>query len=323
MIQKVRKKGLAGAVAALVVIGGAVAAYSLSTGQSGPEIAVDDAAAALAAAGEFEALRAAEDAAPDESNGMIFWSEGSEAREVQFGDVKATIEPVAVGGSTSARLTLTDGQGRTFQVQDEGNLAIEAVSLDRAVAAKQIFVRYDSGGSMCCLTEFLLTPTATGWKRMNLSGAWDPSVSEIIDIDGDGRAEITRVDPMVQYGFSDMNEGVFMPRIEIIENGRIEDRTTNAAYRDFYVGLYGDYRQSCADNKTWQACAAYAAVASLIGKLDEAMPLVLQAEGKGSARLPFACRGGKACVDDNKKVRAFGNYRDALDFVLKSGGYKA
>jgi hypothetical protein len=150
---------------------------------------------------------------------------------------------------------------------------VSMVEMDAANTTPEIFISRFSGGAHCCAVIQILDLVAGQWRIVE-GGSWNGS--EIIpeDADGDGEQEIVHGDDRFLYRYSCYACAGTPVRIFKLVQGALADVTASPLYRPRDERDLPNFQQGCA-NRDNGACAAYVAVATRLGRRDEAWRFML------------------------------------------------
>lgn len=151
--------------------------------------------------------------------------------------------------------------------------SISMVEMDPSNNTPEFFVSRFSGGAHCCAQIHILDLMAGQWRILD-GGSWNGD--EIIpeDADGDGEQEIVHGDDRFLYRYSCYACAAPPMRVFKLIQGALADVTLSPLYRPRDERDLPDFQQGCANHDNG-ACASYVAVASRLGRRDEAWRFML------------------------------------------------
>lgn len=191
---------------------------------------------------------------------------------------------------------------------------ISLVEMDPANNTPEFFISRFTGGAHCCAQIHILDVVAGQWRIVD-GGSWNGD--EIIpdDADGDGEQEIVHGDDRFLYRYSCYACAAPPTRVLKLIQGTLADVTLSPLYRPRDERELPNFQQGCANHDNG-ACASYVAVASRLGRHDEAWHFMLDHYDRKSDW------GLKDCAlnDDKGNCLAeiqFKSYPDALAAFLQ------
>lgn len=151
--------------------------------------------------------------------------------------------------------------------------SISLVEMDPGNSTPEFFISRFSGGAHCCAEIHILDLVAGQWRIID-GGSWNGD--EIIpeDADGDGEQEIVHGDDRFLYRYSCYACAAPPMRVFKLIQGALADVTLSPLYRPRDEKDLPNFQQGCANHDNG-ACASYAAVASRLGRHDEAWHFML------------------------------------------------
>jgi hypothetical protein len=160
-----------------------------------------------------------------------------------------------------------DGAARRFPPE------ISMAEMDASNATPEFFVSRFSGGAHCCAQVWILDVVGGQWRIVD-GGSWDGA--EIIpeDADGDGEDEIVHGDDRFLYKYSCYACAGPPKRVFKLVEGTLADVTLSPLYRPLDEKDLPNFQQGCANHDNG-ACASFVAVASRLGRHDEAWKFML------------------------------------------------
>ena len=152
--------------------------------------------------------------------------------------------------------------------------SISMMEMDTGNATPEFFISRFSGGAHCCAEVQILDVVQGQWRIVN-GGSWDGD--EIIpeDADGDGEQEIVHGDDRFLYRYSCYACAAPPLRVFKLVAGTLADVTLSPLYRPLDEKGLPNFQQGCANHDNG-ACASYVAVASRLGRHDEAWKFMLE-----------------------------------------------
>ncbi len=151
--------------------------------------------------------------------------------------------------------------------------SISLMEMDASNTTPEFFVSRFTGGAHCCAEVKILDVVAGQWRIVE-GGLWDGE--EIIpeDADGDGEQEILHGDDRFLYRYSCYACAGSPTRVFKLVQGTLADVTLSPLYRPRDEKDLPGFQQGCVNHDNG-ACAAYVAVASRLGRHDEAWKFML------------------------------------------------
>jgi hypothetical protein len=150
---------------------------------------------------------------------------------------------------------------------------VSMVEMDGSNTTPEFFVSRFSGGAHCCAQVHILDVVGGQWRIVD-GGSWNGD--EIIpeDADGDGEQEIVHGDDRFLYRYSCYACAAPPMRVFKLIQGTLADVTLSPLYRPRDEKDLPNFQQGCANHDNG-ACASYVAVASRLGRRDEAWRFML------------------------------------------------
>ena len=191
---------------------------------------------------------------------------------------------------------------------------ISMVEMDAANTTPEFFISRFSGGAHCCAVVQILDLVQGQWRIAD-GGSWDGD--EIIpdDVDGDGEQEIVHGDDRFLYRYSCYACAAPPLRVFKLVTGALADVTSSPLYRGLDEKGLSNSQQGCANHDNG-ACASYVAVASRLGRRDEAWKFMLDHYDRKSDWGLKDC----ALMDDKGNCMAgiqYRSYPEALEGFLQ------
>jgi len=151
--------------------------------------------------------------------------------------------------------------------------SVSMVEMDGSNTTPEFFVSRFSGGAHCCAQVHILDVVGGQWRIVD-GGSWNGD--EIIpeDADGDGEQEIVHGDDRFLYRYSCYACAAPPMRVFKLIQGTLADVTLSPLYRPRDEKDLPNFQQGCANHDNG-ACASYVAVASRLGRHDEAWRFML------------------------------------------------
>ncbi|MBN9546970.1 MAG: hypothetical protein J0I19_16000 [Alphaproteobacteria bacterium] len=151
--------------------------------------------------------------------------------------------------------------------------SVSLVEMDPGNSTPEFFISRFSGGAHCCAEIHILDLVAGQWRIID-GGSWNGD--EIIpeDADGDGEQEIVHGDDRFLYRYSCYACAAPPMRVFKLIQGALADVTLSPLYRPRDEKDLPNFQQGCANHDNG-ACASYVAVASRLGRHDEAWHFML------------------------------------------------
>jgi hypothetical protein len=192
--------------------------------------------------------------------------------------------------------------------------SISMVEMDPGNSTPEFFISRFSGGAHCCAEIQILDVVQGQWRIVD-GGRWDGD--EIIpeDADGDGEQEIVHGDDRFLYRYSCYACAAPPLRVFKLVTGTLADVTASPLYRPRDEKELPNLQQGCATHENG-ACASYVAVASRLGRRDEAWKFMLEHYDRKSDWGLTDC----ALADDKGGCLApiqYKSYPDALEAFLE------
>lgn len=245
--------------------------------------------------------------------------QGPGEQTLQFGDASLTIAMPAPESHDPIRITASAPGTKPVTLSldhdpDAHEFApdISMVEMDATNATPEFLVQRYSGGAHCCGVVQILDLVAGEWRIID-GGSWDGGGISPEDADGDGEYELVHGDDRFLYRFSCYACAGTPVRVFKLVEGALADVTLSPLFRGLDEKDLPNFKQGCADHDNG-ACAAYVAVASRLGRYDEAWRFMLDHYDRDSdwGLTECALYGNGKCVAE---VR-YPSYPDALRAFL-------
>jgi hypothetical protein len=192
---------------------------------------------------------------------------------------------------------------------------ISLVEMDSGNTTPEFFISRFSGGAHCCAEVQILDVVAGQWRIVN-GGSWDGEEIVPEDAEGNGEQEIVHGDDRFLYRYSCYACTGTPMRVFKLVQGTLADVTLSPLYRPRDEKDLPNFQQGCANHDNG-ACSAYVAVASRLGRHDEAWKFMLDHYDRKSDWGLKDC----ALTDDKGNCLAEINYKsypDALAGFLQT-----
>jgi hypothetical protein len=151
--------------------------------------------------------------------------------------------------------------------------SISLVEMDPTNNTPEFFISRFSGGAHCCAQIHILDLVAGQWRIID-GGSWNGDEVIPEDADGDGEQEIVHGDDRFLYRYSCYACAAPPVRVFKLIQGALADVTLSPLYRPRDEKDLPNLQQGCASHDNG-ACASYVAVASRLGRHDEAWRFML------------------------------------------------
>lgn len=245
--------------------------------------------------------------------------QGPGEQTLQFGATSLTIAMPAPKSHDPIRITATAPGTKpvTLSLDHDPDIHefppdISVVEMDAFNTTPEFMVQRYSGGAHCCSVVQILDLVAGNWRIVQ-AGSWDGSGILTEDADGDGEYELVHGDDHFLYRFSCYACAGTPIRIFKLFEGTLADVTMSPLFRPRDERDLPNFKRGCAnhDNGT---CAAYVAVASRLGRHDEAWRFMLGHYNRDSnwGLSECAAYGVGKCVAEIR----YPSYPDALAAFL-------
>ena len=199
----------------------------------------------------------------------------------EFGNASLSITMPATDSSQPILVTATSPGARSVTLAldhhpdtHEFPPSISMVEMDGGNTTPEFFISRYSGGAHCCAMVQILDVVQGQWRIVD-GGSWDGD--EIIpqDADGDGEQEIVHGDDRFLYRYSCYACAAPPLRVFKLVAGTLAEVTLSPLYRALDERGLPNFQQGCANHDNG-ACASYVAVASRLGRRDEAWKFMLE-----------------------------------------------
>ena len=202
-------------------------------------------------------------------------------QSLQFGNASLVItmpppdssQPISVTASSPSAKAVTLSLEHHSDVH-EFPPSISLVEMDSGNTTPEFFISRFSGGAHCCAEVHILDVVQGQWRIAD-GGRWDGSEIVPDDADGDGEFEIVHGDDRFLYRYSCYACAAPPPRVFKLVAGTLADVTRSPLYRPLDERGLPNFQQGCANHDNG-ACASYVAVASRLGRHDEAWKFMLE-----------------------------------------------
>ena len=245
--------------------------------------------------------------------------QGPGEQTLEFGAASLTIAMPAPESHDPIRITATspDTEPVTLSLDHDPDVHefppdISVVEMDASNTTPEFMIQRYSGGAHCCGVVQILDLVAGEWRIVQ-AGSWDGGGISPEDADGDGEYELVHGDDRFLYRFSCYACAGTPIRIFKLIEGALADVTMSPLFRPRDEKDLPNFKEGCANHDNG-ACAAYVAVASRLGKHDEAWRFMLDHYNRDSDWGLSEC----AAYADGKCVAPvrYPSYPDALAAFL-------
>ncbi len=286
------------------------------------------------ASGGHAALSSEQAATGDQANTNEFieWkaADSGDPHTFHVADLTLTLSTDEGSGTLGSRpkMTVVDKSGASISTL--GQLSTLPTSarfgvgkIDSHGPDEQVLFLSYSGGAHCCTSVVLLERGDTGWRKKDL-GSWDgePLAKFPTDIDGDGVVDLIFNDERFAYVFAPYAMSFMPPRVFNVVAGRTVEVSSEPRYQKLFEDQLDDARTNCIAHNNG-ACAGYVALASRLGRRDEAWQTMLQSyDQTGGWSLPTVCTAARisgSCPTGSEVT--FKSFPAALAWFLIDAGY--
>lgn len=261
----------------------------------------------------------------------ISWSMEEGRKVYRLGEMTAVFDRVPCAplgeeceeGDAEPRLTLTaNGRSVTLEGSSMQNvLMLGPVTRGGPVSA---FFQSYTGGMHCCHKMQVVTPDGAGLAVADL-GAFDGmEIGWPRDLDGDGKLDFVVTDDRFLYAFDSYADSYPPPQVLNVIGGKVADVSADPRFRAVFVKAAARTRKACqSDRSPNGACAAWAANAARLGRLDAAWPVIVARHERAMKIWPEPCRVARdaeyTCPEG--QLIKYPDYPTALRAFLESSGY--
>jgi hypothetical protein len=252
---------------------------------------------------------------------FVEWKAENGPRSFRSGDVTVRVAVSGKDGDSSPAFTISaPGVAPLRIVTDDGiahypsNIGIGPLA--RGAPASVIVQTY-SGGAHCCMHIAVALREGKTFKLVDM-GDWDgDGVTWPTDVSGDGVADFQFVDNSFLYAFGSYAGSYPPPMIMNIRGGKPIDVSAEPAFRPLFEKDLIAARKACVSREEPNAgaCAAWAANAARLGRLDAVWPQVIKAYDKGVGEWP------ESCSQSPRPEPCYSDYPAALRAFLSDRGY--
>jgi hypothetical protein len=197
--------------------------------------------------------------------------------------------------------------------------------LDPATPVTQVLMTSYTGGAHCCVDYKLIEYLDGAWRVTNL-GPWDgdPPDRFPVDVDGDGVADLVKVDNRFLYAFDSYAFSWAPPQVINVVHGRVVDVSAKPRYGPLFAKDMRKAQAECAKDHANGACAGFVADAARLGRTPQAWRFMLaNYDRKSDWILPTACAvpvpAGRDCPA--RQTVKFATFPQALRWFLGDTGY--
>jgi hypothetical protein len=260
---------------------------------------------------------------------MVRWDtvHGPDPTTFVSGDVTVTLASRPGAGGVAAVITVT-ADGRSFSLAGDAGATTAYANagvgrLDAGARGLQVLFADFTGGAHCCDHVRVLEQTAAGWKVVDVATVDGEALAAFPkDLDGDGVADIVLPDDRFAYAFTFYAGSYMPPRIYDVVNGAAVDVSADPKYAPLFRQDMVKAETYCRQHANG-ACAAFAADAARLGRLDRAWPILLASWDRTTHwAWPVHCR--VQAPPDNCPAadqQTFTDMPDALRAFLRDTGY--
>lgn len=278
-----------------------------------------------------QSVRPPEQLKPRPQGDWIAWDADTDGspRTYERGGYHLTLAKVTrPDGLLAPELIIADDKGEPLRVMGAGGGSrltradVGVFALDRRSPRPQVLLRSFTYGAHCCFRYKLAERRDGAWVVHDLD-AWDGAGRpEPMDLDGDGRLELSAGDQRFLYAFESYAGSPVPPRIFEVVDGQLIDVSTAPRFRPIYVRVATAGRRRCAETASPGSCLEYAASMARLGRLEEAWVLVGKAdpELRGDHAADDCWGGRTVCLADGRKVTV-GSFREKVRLFLADLGY--
>lgn len=253
---------------------------------------------------------------------FVEWTAQQGRRAYRAGGVTATIVPKHIEeGVVSAVTVAAPGLAPLVIEGDELSVGYPVYVGIGVLARGQrpsVIVQTYTGGSHCCESIRVAVPDGRAFRLVDL-GEWNGlEIPWPTDLTGDGIADFRFLDDAFLYAFGSYAGSVTPPLVMNIRDGRGIDVSADPAFRALFAADLVQARAGCVDASEDEpngACAAYAADAARLGRLDEVWPIVLRSYSRTQTDWPASC------ALSQPPTPCYRDYPTALRAFLRQSGY--
>jgi hypothetical protein len=262
----------------------------------------------------------------------IEWEAASAADVEHFslGDYALTIEKIRDDGSYLPRMTFR-AFGQTLVL--DGSATSETMphqfSLVRMTSSQDLSVVFQSfsGGAHCCNHLQIAQIVRGKLVAVDLGSMDGDYIAVPKDLDGDGVVDFEFSDNAFLYAFAPYAMSYTPSRFVNVIEGKAADVSGRKAFRRRDILRLPELAKVCRNDPDGNvrngACAAFVAVASRVGRLNEAWPIMVASyDASVDWEFPVGCQvsmGRNGCPEHQQVT--YQSYPDALLSFLKEHGY--
>ena len=158
-------------------------------------------------------------------------------------------------------------------------------------------------------------PASAGKWTIIDAGHWNGDDVALEDSDGDGELEMTHGDDRFLYLFSCYTCGLAPTRSFKLVDGALTDITASPLLRGRDEKELPDFRRGCGRHDN-EACAAYVAVMTRLGRHDEGWQYMLQNYDRKQDRGLTDCAQRDAAGNCNAQIK-YQDYPEALEALIR------
>lgn len=195
--------------------------------------------------------------------------------------------------------------------------------IDPGNSGPEVYFASYNGGAHCCTQVIVATAVGGRWVAVPV-GEFDGDGGYLVDLDGDGRAEIATADNRFLYQFGCYACSAAPLRIMTVRDGKVYDVSAEPAYLPAHRDWLKQIEQSVDPSQRWTSSgylAGWVAAKIRVGEGDEAWKAL-------DAHWDFASdQGEEVCLTGGdidkcpRRERAVLNFPDRLKLFLKQTGY--
>jgi hypothetical protein len=265
----------------------------------------------------------------------IEWAMRDGHKAYRLGDLTATYDRVQCAplgedcedGDVEPVLTIARADGVSVKIEGSPSHNVLMLGRLRADGPVVAFVQTYTGGMHCCYAMQLVVPDGAGLKIVDL-GAYDGAdLGWPGDVDGDGVRDFVVTDDRFLYAFESYAASVAPPLVLNVVDGERRDVSADPRFAPVFEKAAAAARKMCvAEDYPNGACAAWAASAARLGRLDAVWPTILAEYRREAAAWPDRCKVARneadgGCPDD--QLVEYPDYPTGLRAFLAETGYIA
>lgn len=243
-----------------------------------------------------------------------------------------------VADDSTAEISLTisaEGMKAAHFSDDSGrgpSAVLQFAELDSTNRFPEILFTTHSGGHHCCYRTSAFTFTGKRWIRVSEARASQGGVPDVLDIDGDGRAEVTEPDAAFWYAFSSYARSNPPARVYRLVGVKWVDVTNSPGFREYQRTEQKLVDENCGPEKSsngfWAGYVASemirgegkAAWARMLACYDQKDSWGICRPGEWGSFEPQPSDFGDAPRSEKCVIR-FRSFPTALDHFLRENGY--